>query len=132
MSVRESGKILLLVLSSEKDDDNDSTEKDEEVEDEERRIAGCLVGPRTANALTVSQANGTAATRSHGTRTTWIFPPVMVVDAGAGAGACRERGLMDRLVISIVRIFFMSEYNYSSFVLVFTSFKLSFASLEAM
>ena len=90
-SVRESGKILL-VLSSEKDDDNDSTEKGEEAEEEERRIAGCLVGPRTANALTVSQANGTAATRSHGTRTRWIFPPVMIADADAGA--CREGCLM--------------------------------------
>ena len=92
MSVRESGKILL-VLSSEKDDDNDSTEKGEKAdEEEERRIAGYLVGPRTANALTVSQANGTAATRSHGTRTRWIFPPVMIADADAGA--CREGCLM--------------------------------------
>ena len=72
MSVRESGKILL-VLSSEKDDDNDNDSTDEgegeEAEEEERRIAGYLFGPKTANALTVSQANGTAATRSHGTRT---------------------------------------------------------------
>ena len=88
MSVRESGKILL-VLSFEKDDDNDSTDEGEEAEDEEERsITGYLFGPRTANALTVSQANGTAATRSHGTRTRWIFPPVMIADAGAGA--CRE------------------------------------------
>ena len=92
-SVRESGKILL-VLSSEKDDDNDSTDEGEgeEAEEEERRIAGYLFGPKTANALTVSQANGTAATRSHGTGTQWIFPPVMIADADASAdaGACRE------------------------------------------